>query len=95
MTTWPPHVAGDDDYLLALSVQGSNMSGDYTELTRVGHGNFIDLIGVEPDLVATAIEHRGRQALLQLQGQHGGGVQRGGRVWLWFSPTKLPLAHLG
>lgn len=36
-------------------------------LTGVGHGDVIDLIGVQPDLAQAAAQHRGRQPLLQLE----------------------------
>jgi hypothetical protein len=40
-------------------------------LPAVGHGDFIDLIGVQPHLALAALEHAGGQALLQLEGHHG------------------------
>ena len=45
-------------------------------LAAVGHGDFIDLIGVEPHLALTALEHAGGKPLLQLEGHHGDGCWR-------------------
>mmetsp|Transcript_35962 Transcript_35962/g.106302 ORF Transcript_35962/g.106302 Transcript_35962/m.106302 type:complete len:236 (+) Transcript_35962:567-1274(+) len=39
-------------------------------LPGVGHGNFIDLIGVKPDLPLAAPQHRGCKPLLQLERHH-------------------------
>lgn len=38
--------------------------------TGVGHGDLIDLIGVQPDLVLTALENGGGEALLQTERHH-------------------------
>jgi hypothetical protein len=35
--------------------------------TRVGQGNFVNLIGVHPDLALSALEDIGREALLELE----------------------------
>ena len=40
------------------------------ELTRVGHGDFVDLIGVEPDLASPTLENACGQPLLELQRNH-------------------------
>jgi hypothetical protein len=34
----------------------------------VGQRDLVDLVGVEPDLALTALEHVGREALLELEG---------------------------
>jgi len=41
-----------------------------SRLTRVGHGDLVDLIGVKPNLALTTFEHGGREALLELEGNH-------------------------
>jgi hypothetical protein len=38
--------------------------------TRVGHRDLVDLIGVQPDLVLTALEHGGGEALLKAKRHH-------------------------
>ena len=40
-------------------------------LTGVGHRDIVDLIGVQPDLAQSAVQHGRGQTLLQLQGHHG------------------------
>lgn len=39
--------------------------------TGVGHGDFVDLIGIEPDLASPALENAGGEPLLKLQRYHG------------------------
>lgn len=48
----------------------SRGKGANSKLTGVGHRDLINLIGVEPNLVAAALHDGGRKTLLQLQGQH-------------------------
>jgi hypothetical protein len=36
--------------------------------TRIGKGNFVDFIGVQPNLALAAFQNVGREALLQFQG---------------------------
>ena len=40
------------------------------EFTGVGHGDFADLIGVEPDLASPALEDARGEPLLELQRHH-------------------------
>lgn len=40
-------------------------------LPGVGHGDFVDLIGIEPDLASPALENAGGEPLLKLQRYHG------------------------
>jgi hypothetical protein len=47
-------------------------------LPRVGVGDLVDLIGVEPDLVFAALHDRSGQPLLQLEGTHGAGLDEDG-----------------
>jgi hypothetical protein len=51
--------------------EGKRVGETERELTGIGHGDLIDLIGVEPHLLLAALEDAGRQALLKLQGNHG------------------------
>ena len=44
--------------------------GEVAGLTGVRHGDLADFIGVEPDLALAALEHAGREALLQLERHH-------------------------
>ena len=39
-------------------------------LTRVGHGDVIDLVWVKPDFALTALEHGGGEALLEFERDH-------------------------
>lgn len=45
----------------AITVQTGNIP------TRVGQGNFINFIGIQPNLAFAALEHGRRQAFLKLQ----------------------------
>jgi hypothetical protein len=38
--------------------------------TGIGHGDFVDLIGVKPDLASAALEHARGKPLLELQRHH-------------------------
>eukprot|EP00960_Hanusia_phi_P069111 767004-Hanusia_phi.AAC.9 len=58
-------------------VDGDRLADDVTVLhqladvlARVGHGDLVDLIRVEPDLALAALEHGGSKALLQPEGNH-------------------------
>ena len=55
--------------------------------TRVGHGDLVGLIGVQPDLPQPAAQHGGCEPLLQLQAHHGCQVLR--------DPGSLQEASLG
>ena len=44
-------------------------------LPRVGVRNLVDLVRVEPDLVAAALHHRSGEPLLQLERRHLGGLE--------------------
>jgi len=39
-------------------------------VTRIGHGDFVALIGVKPNLSSSALEHAGGKPLLQFQRNH-------------------------
>ena len=39
-------------------------------LARVGKGNLSDLVGIDPNSLLSALEHGGREPLLELQGRH-------------------------
>jgi hypothetical protein len=39
-------------------------------LTGVGHGDLVDLIGVQPDLAQATFQHGSGKPLLQLKGHH-------------------------
>lgn len=40
------------------------------ERTRVSHGDFVDFIGIEPNLPLPALEYAGGEPLLELQRDH-------------------------
>jgi hypothetical protein len=46
------------------------VGGRREALTGVGHGDLVDLIGVEPDLALAALEDARGEPLLQLEGNH-------------------------
>lgn len=47
-----------------ISVQTSNVA------SRVGKSNFLDFVGVKPDLALSALQDVGRKALLEFQGDY-------------------------
>ena len=44
-------------------------------LPRVGVGNLVDLVGIEPDLVAAALHRRGGEPLLKFERRHRCGLE--------------------
>jgi hypothetical protein len=59
------------------------VGGRREALTGVGHGDLVDLIGVEPDLALAALEDARGQTLLQLQRHHLRRRSPLPAVWLW------------
>lgn len=40
------------------------------ELTRIGHGDFVDFIGIQPNFSSPALEHAGCKTLLEFERHH-------------------------
>lgn len=52
-------------------IKGSTQEiDDSMELTGIGHRNFVDFIGIEPNFIFSAAEDGGSQPLLKLEGHH-------------------------
>lgn len=67
----PATLPGNGSALLSSNHTIVSTSKDLPKLlTRVGHGDIADLIGVQPHLPLAASQHGRRQAFLQLQRHH-------------------------